>query len=54
MSYFPAFAQSSFRFKKNYAGTSQAQVKGKAVQHFLIQYRMKTMDAGMPLPALVS
>jgi hypothetical protein len=40
--------------KTNSTGTDPVPDQADAVQHFLVRYRTEIMDAGMPMPALVS
>jgi hypothetical protein len=40
--------------KTNDAGKSQVPDQAKAVRHLLVPYRTEIIDAGMPMPALVS
>ncbi len=40
--------------KTNNAGNSPVPDLAKAVRHFLVRYRTEIIDAGMPMPALVS
>jgi hypothetical protein len=40
--------------KTNDAGNSPVPDQAKAVRHFLVRYRTEIIDAGMPMPALVS
>ncbi len=51
----PASDQSGTGMKKsNNAGTYPVLDKADAFQHTLVRYRTEIMDAGMPMPALVS
>ncbi len=51
----PSSDQSGTGIKKtNDAGTGPVPDQGKAVRHFLVRYRTEIIDAGMPMPALVS
>ncbi len=50
----PASDQSGTRIKKtNDAGTGPVPDQAKAVQHILVRYWTKIIDAGMPMLALV-
>ncbi len=40
--------------KTNDAGTSPVPDQAKTVRHFFVRYRTEIIDAGMPMPALVS
>jgi hypothetical protein len=51
----PASSQSGTGLKKaNDAGTGPVPDYAHTVRHFLVRYRTKIQDAGMPMPALVS
>jgi hypothetical protein len=51
-----ASSQSGTTVKKktNHSGTGLVPDKDEAVQHILVLYKTEVMDAGMPMPALVS
>ncbi len=55
MSNCPASDQSGTGLKKtNDAGTGPVPDQAKAVRHFFVRYRTGIIDAGVPMPALVS